>query len=141
MSEYIKKSEAIERALYTPIASSGPVDEKDIDAWVDGTIDAQEQVAKSIRKIPAEDVVERKDLARVQVAYDKVGQALDAAEKFYMQGYNDAMTDHNLMKCERGTWGKHGYCSVCDFWTCYCDEFNFCPNCGADMREENKVNG
>ena len=45
----------------------------------------------------AVDVVAREDLARVQVAYDKVGQALDAADRFYMQGYNDAMSDHNLV--------------------------------------------
>ena len=60
MKEYIEKSEAVERALYTPIMSNGPVEEKDIDAWTDGVADAQDQIAKLIGKIPAADVVERK---------------------------------------------------------------------------------
>lgn len=60
MKEYIEKTEAVERALYTPIMSSGAVCEKDRDAWTDGAIDAQEQIAKSIGEIPAADVVERK---------------------------------------------------------------------------------
>ena len=51
-----------------------------------------------ITEAPVADVVAREDLARVQVAYDKVGQALDAVDKFYMQGYNDAVADHNLME-------------------------------------------
>ena len=41
-----------------------------------------------------------------------------------------------LVERKRGTWGRHGYCSVCDFWTCYCNEYNFCPHCGAKMDQE-----
>ena len=31
---------------------------------------------------------------------------------------------------EKGEWDRSGYCSVCDFWTCYCGDYNFCPNYG-----------
>lgn len=97
MSEYIKKAEAIERALYAPIMSSGPIDEKDIDAWLDGTTDAQKQIAKSIGKIPAEDVVEVvrcKDCCR---RYD-VNECPKCFLAFYVS--QDHTTDDGF--CHRG---------------------------------------
>lgn len=88
--------------------------------------------------IPTADVVECKDLARVQVAYDKVGQALDAADRFYTQGYTDAMADHNLVERKRGRWleidGEVFECDMCHrIHTSY--KYDFCPECGSDMRE------
>lgn len=35
-----------------------------------------------------------------------------------------------------GRWDRSGYCSVCDFWTCYCGDYHYCPNCGAKMDEK-----
>lgn len=32
-----------------------------------------------------------------------------------------------------GRWDRNGYCTVCDFWTCYGSDYNYCPNCGARM--------
>ena len=57
MTEYIEKAEAIDRAKYAPIMSSGPVDEKHIDAWMDGASDAQGCIYKLLIKMPAADVV------------------------------------------------------------------------------------
>ena len=89
----------------------------------------------------AADVVERDDLARVQVAHDKVGQALNVAGAFYAQGYHDAMTDHNLVERKHGEWeaiiGQPHLmeCSNCGSFSIE-GNYNFCPNCGCDMRGE-----
>lgn len=104
MKEYIEKTEAVERALYTPIMSSGAVCEKDRDAWTDGAIDAQEQIAKSIGEIPAADVVERK-------RGEWVSRTVDREVTSYI-------------KTECGNCNFEG-----ELW------YNFCPNCGADMRK------
>ena len=32
-----------------------------------------------------------------------------------------------------GRWDRSGYCSECDFWTCYCGDYNYCPHCGTKM--------
>jgi hypothetical protein len=113
--------------------------------------DAYERFANDVEDFEAADVVERKDLARVQVAYDKVGQALDAADRFYTQGYNDAMADHNLVARKRGEWIEVSYwkyknghsirytakrCSVCGADVGKKTQYNGCPYCFADMRGE-----
>lgn len=41
----------------------------------------------------------------------------------------------------RGEWvdaGEYPWdkCSICGYYADYHDEFNFCPNCGADMRSK-----
>ena len=84
-----------------------------------------------------------KDHARVQVAHDKVGQALNVAGAFYAQGYHDAMTDHNLVERKRGEWVKVGESCGVDLLECpVCHTIHaqdgdaFCRDCGADMRGE-----
>ena len=37
-----------------------------------------------------------------------------------------------------GRWDRSGYCTVCDWWTCYGSEYKYCPNCGAKMDLEVK---
>jgi hypothetical protein len=37
-----------------------------------------------------------------------------------------------------GRWDRSGYCTVCDFWTCYCNDYQYCPNCGAKMRGDSE---
>ena len=67
-------------------------------------------------------------------------------------GYIDSAPSIDI-EPKRGEWRKHDeerdYCSVCkrifktriltkqDKWTTYVDDlgYNFCPNCGADMRK------
>ena len=39
-----------------------------------------------------------------------------------------------------GRWDRSGYCSECNFWTCYCGDYHYCPNCGAKMDGERKDN-
>ena len=111
MSEYIRKAEAIERALYTPIMSNGPVEEKDVDAWIDGTVDAQEQIAASIGKIPAEDVVERK---RGEWVIKNGHIVCDQCEKIIAVCPNCDQLNDILLELK--------------------ETEKFCYNCGADMR-------
>jgi rubrerythrin len=60
-----------------------------------------------------------------------------ASEDAYNKGYADGMKDQEPRK---GYWLRRPhvygvtYCSVCDF-ELKIDNTNFCPNCGADMRE------
>lgn len=79
--------------------------------------------AKAIESIPVADVVPRKDYESMERTVDKLNKAL--AER------------------KRGKWvlydkgfGFTHYCSLCNFtikeqWI---DFYNFCPNCGADLR-------
>ena len=131
MKEYIDKTELLKIVGEMPLS------------WEYG--EAVSDIYDIIKEQPAADVVERKDLARVQVAYDKVGQALDAADRIYTQGYTDAMADHNLVERKRGEWkyigGDEWCCSVCGFVASTEGRWepmtaNFCEECGADMRGE-----
>lgn len=51
----------------------------------------------------------------------------------------------NRTKSIRGLWDYRFDCSVCGqiFWHPTARDFNFCPNCGADMRaeEQNRARG
>lgn len=46
---------------------------------------------------------------------------------------------------KKGEWMYYGYgftlhkCSLCGFKDAFCEPNNFCPNCGADMREKEKT--
>lgn len=42
---------------------------------------------------------------------------------------------------DKKSYGYSGcyYCSNCkDYYTLFCGEMNYCPNCGADMRRKEK---
>lgn len=55
---------------------------------------------------------------------------------FYNSIYNmiTNMPEADVTEVKHAKWDRSGYCSNCDFWTCYCD-YNYCPNCGARMEE------
>ena len=69
----------------------------------------------------------------------------DGYDLGYKKGYVDGAKDFQPKK---GKWIKRGYigcdtqfywCSVCEYERSYDaetgpDDYNFCPNCGADMR-------
>ena len=57
----------------------------------------------------------------------------------------DWLSTADVRPVVRGKWGDNGIpgsmlcgCSECGF-TCGAHSFNFCPNCGADMREGSAV--
>ena len=55
---------------------------------------------------------------------------------FYMVDIEDIKAAPRIAYADivpHGKWDRNGYCSVCDFWTCYCNDYKFCPNCGARM--------
>lgn len=45
----------------------------------------------------------------------------------------DYLLQNGVVVKEHGKWDRSGYCSNCNYWTCYCGDFNYCPNCGARM--------
>jgi hypothetical protein len=55
-------------------------------------------------------------------------------DKGYVNGYKDAKKKFDR---QHGEWEykpmKGAFCSVCGWHSIW--KFNFCPNCGADMRE------
>lgn len=53
---------------------------------------------------------------------------------FVIEIFAKKLLANGVVVREKGEWDRSGYCSACDFWTCYCGDYNFCPNCGADMR-------
>lgn len=52
-----------------------------------------------------------------------------------IKGLVDHLIANGVTIQKHGRWDRNGYCSECDFWTCYCGDYHYCPNCGADMRE------
>ena len=80
----------------------------------------------------------------VSVDKDELIRALKYDRDQYYKGYQDAMRDKDLVEVVHGRWveaddGDGAVCSVCgeDFCNVYLEveRFNYCPNCGADMRE------
>ena len=68
----------------------------------------------------------------------------DATEQAYKNGYEAGKRDAR----KKGQWVQIGYDKAMDRITCSCcleyfnildnntEDFNFCPNCGSDMRGE-----
>lgn len=54
----------------------------------------------------------------------RVAQLLDAIM---------SMPEADVVEVKHGKWDRSGYCSECDYWSCYCSDFKYCPNCGAKM--------
>ena len=60
--------------------------------------------------------------------------------------FENAIDDAPTIEPKRGEWIKQGIspyegiqrCSVCNDIYDITEEFNFCPNCGADMRKESE---
>ena len=45
----------------------------------------------------------------------------------------DEIEAADVASVKHGQWDRSGYCSECDFWTCYCGDYHYCPNCGTKM--------
>ncbi len=74
----------------------------------------------------------------ITAAFDELLSVADAVEIL------DKLPAADVVERKRGKWigGELGYCSCCghegcasDIWT-GCEENQYCPNCGADMRGE-----
>lgn len=82
-----------------------------------------------------------KAVQKVNIAVDKeeLLKALQYDRNQYQKGYADA---ESKLLLKHGEWiylYEDNYkCSICGSWCCtdsQIGEINFCPNCGADMRE------
>lgn len=105
MSDLIDRQEAIKAILGEPPEVNYPI-----------------YYAEKIRELPS--VQPNKDLLHLQ------------REQAYLQGYEDGQ------KSRKGKWIDSGYgveCSLCGEWYPHAsiarNQLNFCPTCGADMRE------
>lgn len=99
--------------------------------------------ARAIDAIPAADVLPRDEAITMGAELaamhgsDATSQQLEEA---YLQGVEYGMTRRDVRPVVRGRWEYNPgdnipYCSEC--MMPQDSECNFCPNCGADMREEN----
>ena len=71
-----------------------------------------------------------------------VEHGVDIADLKHISDLLDAEENGRLARVVHGEWVDNGIpdsvldgCSVCGF-TCGAYSFNFCPNCGADMRKK-----
>ena len=92
---------------------------RELFSWDDGDRERAilSRVIKELQSMPS--VQSDKDLIHLQ------------KEQSYMQGYADGQ------KPRKGKWiiqGNRGVCSECHKYMIFGYDFNFCPNCGADMR-------
>lgn len=112
-----------------------------------------DDICPQFAQIPAADVLPRDEAIKMGAELaamhgsDATSQQLEEA---YLKGVEYGMTRRNVRLVLRGKWrfeeGDGETCS--DGWVCsacsygfhthvpYFEDFNFCPNCGADMREE-----
>ena len=84
-----------------------------------------DEIREAIKAIPSADVVPRNDYESMKRTVDKLNKAL--AER--KRGMWQIVEKHTEYRTER--------CSICGFVanrTYIRDIWNFCPNCGADMR-------
>ena len=111
-SDYIKREELEQKMYHEAFENDASYDEKNPMAkWDSGLWIRYKLFENVLERLPSVDVVERKR-----------GEWIGEADGYYN---GELIYD---------TW----YCSNCDY--CIEDEetptFNFCPNCGADMRKE-----
>ena len=126
------------------------------DALIDNTslvgINLEEAV-NAVCDIPAADVVERDEGIRIGAELAAM-HGSDATSQELEKAYFDGMEEGFRKARKTGKWvgypeclkymhayaDDHIVCSACE--ECFsildndCERFNFCPHCGADMREE-----
>ena len=124
MAEYIKREAAIKA-----------VSENDCEGYA----------TQAVKAIPAADVLPRDEAITMGAELaamhgsDATSQQLEEA---YLKGVEDGMTRRDVRPVVRGKWTRidyepHGHdykCSACGWKNDM--PTHFCPNCGADMREE-----
>lgn len=70
--------------------------------------------------------------------YDKMTKPLDEEVRKEGKWIEVWESQRDEFSGEYDEWREHK-CSICDFQEMDADRFNFCPNCGADMRgDENE---
>ena len=74
----------------------------------------------------------------IQEALNMASEALEQCEMAYEHGWTDAESEYReILERKHGEWiykqMKGQFCSVCDMQSVW--KYNYCPNCGADMRE------
>lgn len=106
----------------------------------------------AIKSAPAADVVTRDCYDRILWENDVMRQQLADIGKAFAEKMDDVVErKYGKWVDDKGNpvpWDEHNkncprhsaYCSECGEWLTASDEYpvigNFCPNCGADMREE-----
>lgn len=131
--------------------------EKVIEAFDDPTVERHygdvcpESVIRVIEQIPAADVLPRDEAIKMGAELaamhgsDATSQQLEEA---YLEGVEYGMTRRDVRPVVQGRWVefkadmplRRNECSECGYitnpWLAHV--YNFCPNCGADMRESLK---
>lgn len=100
-----------------------------------------------VKTLPAADVLPRDEaitMGAELAAMHGSNATSQQLEEAYLKGVEDGMTRRDVRPVAHGKWIFCGgtweganilKCSECGA-TVYYEERNFCPNCGADMREE-----
>jgi hypothetical protein len=71
---------------------------------------------------------------------DVLGCLYDTIESYHIKRNIMELPTYDVKPVVRGKWGKDGDCSVCGCQPWYerdIHTLNYCPNCGATMKEEN----
>lgn len=130
MAEYIDKEEAINRIreweqYVVDSMRKCPIFGELNERYIQQKCSGLEMAIRIIKGMPSADVVPRKDYESMERTVDKLNKAL--AER--KRGMWQIVEKHIEYRTER--------CSICGFVanrTYIRDIWNFCPNCGADMR-------
>ena len=133
MSDYIKKEDAIKAYCHGC-------------GWYEGQCDTDKgfwcENRELLEDIPSADVIDREVIDNIRLAeYEKgLADGIKSAEREHGEWMEKKVVDYEETTIDQ--W-QSARCSVCDRYHTtpymyYFDDFNFCPNCGADMRKESE---
>ena len=90
------------------------------------------------------DYIKREDAIEIIARHDDTDGTIKVFSGRFVNGLISAIPPADVRENVRGEWQVVGYdkdyipivytCSACGFHTTMELEFDFCPNCGADMR-------